>query len=92
MNKEEAYKLSEAVRKGKFYGGYSLREQEYHKYEDTLALLPKDTVSTFSRIKHLPEKALMQCIIHYAILAANSLIKNDNHIWLKPGLFEIEEN
>ena len=82
MNEEDAYKLSEAVRKGKFYGGYSLREQEYHKYEDTLALLPKDTVSMFSRIKHLPEKALMQRIIHYAILAANSLIKNNNEILL----------
>ena len=84
MNKEEAYKLSEAVRKGKFYGGYSLREQEYHKYEETLTLLPKDTVSMFSRIKYLPEKALMQCVTHYAILAANSLIKNDNNVWLKP--------
>lgn len=83
MNKEEAYKFSEAVRKGKFYGGYSLREQEYHKYKDTLALLPKDTVSMFSRIKHLPEKALMQRIIHYAILAANSLIKNNNEILLE---------
>ncbi len=83
MNDEDAYKLSKAVRKGKFYGGYSLREQEYHKYEDTLALLPKDTASVFSRIKYLPEKALMQRIIHYAILAANSLIKNDDHIWLK---------
>lgn len=83
INEEEAYKLSEAVRKGKFYGGYSLREQEYHKYGDTLVLLPKDTVSVFSRIKYLPEKALMQRIIHYAILAANSLIKNNNEILLE---------
>lgn len=81
MNEEDAFSLSESVRKGKFYG--LLKEQEHRKFKDVLALLPEDTVSLFSRIKYLPEKALMQRIIHYAILAANSLIKNDNHIWLK---------
>ena len=83
MNEEDAYKLSEAVRRGWFYGGHSLREQEYHKYKDILALLPEDIVNMFSRIKYLPEKALMQRIIHYAILAANSLIKNNNEILLE---------
>ncbi len=85
MNEEEAYKLSETVRKGRFYTGEPVHEQErdLNKYKDALALLPEDIVNVFSRIKYLPEKALMQRIIHYAILAANSLIKNDNHIWLK---------
>lgn len=85
MNEEEAYKLSETVRKGRFYTGEPVHEQErdLNKYKDALALLPEDIVNVFSSIKYLPEKALMQRIIHYAILAANSLIKNDNHIWLK---------
>lgn len=83
MNEEEAYMLSEAVRRGWFYGGHSLKEWEHHKYKDILALLPEDIVNMFSRIKYLPEKALMQRIIHYAILAANSLIKNNNEILLE---------
>ena len=85
MNEEDAFSLSESVRKGKFYG--LLKEQEHRKFKDVLALLPEDTVSLFSRIKYLPEKALMQRIIHYAILAANSLIKNNNEIiltWDRP--------
>ena len=81
MNEEDAFSLSESVRKGKFYG--LLKEQEHRKFKDVLALLPEDTVSLFSRIKYLPEKALMQRIIHCAILAANSLIKNYNEVWLK---------
>ena len=81
MNEEDAFALSESVRKGKFYG--LLKEQEHRKFKDVLALLPEDTVNLFARIKYLPEKALMQRIIHYAILAANSLIKNDNEVWLK---------
>jgi hypothetical protein len=83
MNEEDAYKLSEAVRRGWFYGGHSLREHEDHKYKDILALLSEDIVRMFSRIEYLPEKALMQRIIHYAILAANSLIKNNNEILLE---------
>lgn len=81
VNKDDAYRLSESVRMGKFYG--LLKEDEHRKFKDVLALLPEDTVNLFSRIKYLPEKALMQRIIHYAILAANSLIKNDNNVWLK---------
>ena len=85
MNKEEAYKLSEAVRKGRFYTGEPVHEQErdLNKYKDALALLPEDIVNVFSRIKYLPKKEPLQRIIHYAILAANSLIKNDNEVWLK---------
>lgn len=81
VNKDDAYRLSESVRMGKFYG--LLKEDEHRKFKDVLALLPEDTVNLFSRIKYLPEKALMQRIIHYAIIAANSLIKNDNEVWLK---------
>jgi len=85
MNEEEAYKLSEAVRKGRFYMGEPVCEQErdLNKFKDHLALLPEDAVKAFSRIKYLPKKEPLQRRIHYAILAANSLIKNDNHIWLK---------
>lgn len=85
MNKEEAYKLSEAVRKGRFYTGEPVHEQErdLNKFKDHLVLLPEDAVKVFSRIKYLPKKEPLQRIIHYAILAANSLIKNNNKIWLK---------
>ena len=85
MNEEEAYKLSETVRKGRFYTGEPVHEQErdLNKYKDALALLPEDIVNVFSRIKYLPKKEPLQRIIHYAILAANSLIKNDNEVWLK---------
>lgn len=85
MNEEDAFSLSESVRKGKFYG--LLKEQEHRKFKDVLALLPKDSVNLFSRIKYLPEKALMQRIIHYAIIAANSLIRNNNEViltWTRP--------
>ena len=70
---------------GKFYG--LLKEDEHRKFKDVLALLPEDTVNLFSRIKYLPEKALMQRIIHYAIIAANSLIRNNNEViltWTRP--------
>ena len=78
MNEEDAFTLSESVRKGKFYG--LLRAQEHHKYEDKL---PQDTVNMFTKIKYLPERVLVQRIIHYAILVANSLIKNNNKVLLE---------
>ena len=81
VNEEDAFALSESVRKGKFYG--LMREQEHRKFKDVLALLPKETVNLFARISYLPGKARMQRIIRYAILAANSLIINDNEVWLK---------
>lgn len=85
MNEEDAFSLSESVRKGRFYTGEQVYKQQrdLDKFKDHLALLPKDTVKAFSKIKYLPEKALMQRIVHYAILAANSLIKNDHETWLK---------
>jgi hypothetical protein len=42
----------------------------------------------FSRIQFLPKKALMQKIVHYAILAANSLLKNNGEVL---GIAIIEE-
>jgi hypothetical protein len=86
INEDDAYRLSESVRMGKLYCGmeYNLRrEREYAKFKNVLALLPEDTVNLLARISYLPEKALAQRIVHYAILAANSLIKNDNEVWLK---------
>ena len=85
MNEEEAYKLSEAVRQGRFYTGEPVCEQErdLNKFKDHLVLLPEDIVNVFSGIKYLPKKEPLQRRIHYAILAANSLIKNDNEVWLK---------
>lgn len=85
MDKDYAYRLSESVRMGKLYGGMEydlLMEREYSKFKNVLALLPEDTVKLFARIRYLPEKALMQRIIHYAILAVNSLIQNNNGILL----------
>ena len=89
MNEEEAYKLSETVRKGRFYTGEPVCEQErdLNKYKGALALLPEDIVNVFSRIKNLPKKEPLQRIIHYAIIAANSLIKNNNEViltWTRP--------
>ena len=59
------------------------QERDLNKYKDARALLPEDIVNVFSRIKYLPKKEPLQRRIHYAILAANSLIKNNNEIWLK---------
>lgn len=83
LNEDDAHKLSEAVRKSLFWAENPRRECQHQKYKDALALLPKDTVNAFSRIKYLPEKSLVERIIHYAILAANSLIKNNNEILLQ---------
>ena len=45
-------------------------------------LLPGATVEQFSKIKYLPRKSISQYIIRYAIIAANSLIKNDGSVIL----------
>ena len=44
---------------------------------------PKDVVRTFERIRYLPGKDVTQRIMHYAILAANSLIKNNGEVILR---------
>ena len=85
MDAEDAYKLSESVRKGRFYTGEPVYDQErdLNKYKELIARLPENAANMFSKIKYLPEKTLMQSIVHYAILAANSLIKNDDEVLLK---------
>ena len=86
MNEDYAYRLSKSVRMGKLYGGIDydpLMKQEYLSFQAGLELLPEDIVNIFSKIRFLPEKALMRYIVHYAILAANSLIKNNNDVILE---------
>lgn len=73
MDARSAYTLSEVVRKGLLYD----------RSEESEALLLNNILRMFSRIKYLPKKAVIQKIVHYAILAANSLIKNGNEIILK---------
>ena len=80
MEADAAFRLREAVRKGRFYGEHPLNIRQHHIYKELLALLPEETVRTFSRIKYLPGRDVTQRIMHYAILAANSLIKNNNAV------------
>lgn len=81
INEEHVFGLSEAVRKGKFYAPeYNSHTWDY--YREELILLPGDTVEQFSRIKYLPKKSILEHIIRYAIIAANSLIKNDGSVIL----------
>ncbi len=75
-----AYGLSEAVRKGLLYGDCEEYRKEWEHYKIQLDLLPENTVNMLLRIKYLPEKSLMQRTIHYAILAANSMIKNNGDV------------
>lgn len=82
INEEYTFEMSEAVRKGLFF--YPLEEHRHiwDYYREELMLLPGDTVELFSRIKYLPKKAIAEYIIRYAILAANSLIQNNNAVIL----------
>lgn len=81
INEEHVFGLSEAVRKGKLHAPeYNSHNWDY--YREELMLLPGDTVEQFSKIKYLPRKAISQYIIRYAIIAANSLIKNDGSVIL----------
>ena len=77
INEEQILGLSEAVRKGTFYA------PEYNGYyREELMLLPGDAVELISRIKYLPRKSVSEYITRYAIIAANSLIKNDGSVIL----------
>jgi hypothetical protein len=80
MDDEYAYKLSESVRKGLLNEGAVGHQARWEAYKEPLALLPDSIVNLFSRIIYLPKKSIMQYIVHYAILAANSLIKNENSV------------
>jgi hypothetical protein len=39
-------------------------------------LLPDNLLELFTKIVYLPSRAITEYIVHYAILAANSLISN----------------
>ena len=80
INEEYTFEMSEAVRKGLFFCPPGERRQAWDYYREELMLLPDDTVELFSRIKYLPKKAIAEYIIRYAILAANSLIQNNNAV------------
>ncbi len=81
INEEHVFGLSEAVRKGTLHAPeYNSHTWDY--YQQELMLLPGNTVEQFSRIKYLPKKSILEHIIRYAIIAANSLIKNDGSVIL----------
>ena len=81
INEEYVFELSEAVRKGKLHTPeYNSHIWDY--YRDELILLPSEIVEQLSRIKYLPRKSISEYIVHYAIIAANSLIKNDGSVIL----------
>ena len=82
INEEYTFEMSEAVRKGLFFCPPGERRQAWDYYREELMLLPGDTAELFSRIKYLPRKATAEYIIRYAILAANSLIQNNNTVIL----------
>ena len=84
INEDHVFGLSEAVRKGKLHAPeYNSYTWDY--YREELALLPGDIIEQFSRIKYLPRKSISEYIVHYAIIAANSLIKNDGSVILWIG-------
>lgn len=80
MDAEYAYKLSELIRKGMLYERAVGHQAKWEAYEEQLALLPNSIVNMFSRIVYLPKKSIIEHIVHYAILAANSLIDNGNSV------------
>lgn len=80
IDDEYAYKLSESVRKGMLNEGTVGHQAKWETYKEQLALLPDSIVNMFSRIIYLPKKSIIEHIVHYAILAANSLIDNGNSV------------
>ena len=84
INEEYVFELSEAVRKGKLHAPeYNSHIWDY--YREELMLLPSEIVEQLSRIKYLPRKSISEYIVHYVIIAANSLIKNDGSVILWIG-------
>lgn len=80
MSSEEAYALSEAVRKGLLFEGAERNSTKWIKYKEQLDLLPKDILELFAKIKYLPSKVIYEIIIHYAIIAAKSIAKNGEYV------------
>ena len=73
VDDKTAYAISEAVRKGLFFSG---AEKNWDTYKDKLSLIPNNLLELFTKIVYLPSKAITEYIVHYAILAANSLMSN----------------
>ena len=82
LNKDQAFALSEAIRKGKFYRCLDDCQLIWDNYREELTHLPNDAMELFSKIKYLPKKSVYERIVHYAIIVANSLIQNDNTVVL----------
>lgn len=80
MSAEEAYALSEAVRKGLLFGGPEGNRTKWIKYKEQLDLLPSDMTALFAKIKYLPSKTIYETIIRYAIIAAKSIAKNGDYV------------
>lgn len=75
VDDDDAFAISELVRKGKFCVESKENLRMRDEYKEQLALLPENIVDVFSRIKYLPQKQVVQKIVQYAVLAANSVIK-----------------
>lgn len=80
INEEYVFGFSEAVRKGLLFCPPEGHRHIWDYYREELMLLPGDTVELFSRIKYLPRKFVAGYIIRYAVIAANSLIRNNNFV------------
>ena len=78
ISKEHAYQLSETVRKGLLYGAPDEYRYKWDEHYEQLRKLPVEMVNLFSRIMYLPSKFLCEMVVRYAIIAAKSLIENDN--------------
>lgn len=76
VDDKTAYAISEAVRKGLFFSGAEKNWNKWDTYKDKLSLMPNNLLELFTKIVYLPSKAITEYIVHYAILAANSLISN----------------
>ena len=74
VDERTAYELSEAVRKGLFFSGAEENWNKWETYKDKLSLVPNNLLELFTKIVYLPSRAITKYIVHYAILASNSLI------------------
>lgn len=74
VDERMAYELSEAVRKGLFFSGAEENWNKWETYKDKLSLVPNNLLELFTKIVYLPSRAITEYIVHYAILASNSLI------------------
>lgn len=80
MSAEDAYALSEAVRKGLLFEGPERNRPKWIKYKKYIDLLPSDMPELFAKIKYLPSKVIYETIVRYAIIAAKSIAKNGEYV------------